>query len=236
MFQSNGIHHQPPVNELSGGTKPPVTRQFGFRRGLGLSDLLTGLPHKWSVTSGLGGSVDVLAADLAGAFDKVSHAGVLHKLQNIGVKGALLDWLRDYLTGRLLEVVIGGKSSDRYPISAGVPQGSILGPSLFQVVVNDADSCLAPGSEMGTFADGTTLYACVKIRDDAIHQADSRQASVNALHAWGTKWHFQFEPSRSHLLRMSCHRQPWPIPTILNKLRRGGHPTAATPETPRSYG
>ena len=57
--------------------------------------------------------MEVLAVDIAGAFDKVSHTGVLHKLRNIGVKGALLDWRRDYLTGRSLEVVIGGKSSDR---------------------------------------------------------------------------------------------------------------------------
>ena len=189
-------------------------RQFGFRRGLGPSDLLTGQHHKWSATSGLGGSVEVLAVDIAGAFDKVFHTGVLHKLRNIGVKGHLLDWLRDYLTGRSLEVVIGGKSSDRYPISAGVPQGSILGAFLFLVYVNDADSCLAPGSEMGTFADDITLYACFNTRDDAI-QADSLQASVNALHAWRTKWHVKFEPSKSQLLRISCHRQqPWPVPAI----------------------
>ena len=50
----------------------------------------------WSATSGLGRSVEVLAVDIAGAFDKVSHIGVLHKLRNIGVKGACLDWLKDY--------------------------------------------------------------------------------------------------------------------------------------------
>ena len=117
--------------------------------------------------------MEVLSVDTAGAFDKVSHTGVLHNLRNIGMKGAFLDWLRDYLTGLSLEVVIGDKSSDRYPISAGVAQGSILGPSLFLVYVNDADSCLGPGSEMGTFADDTTLYACFNTRDDAIHQADT---------------------------------------------------------------
>ena len=68
---------------------------------------------------------------------------------------------------------------------------------------------------MGTFADDITRYACVNTCDDAIHQADSLQASVNALHAWGTQWHVRFEPSRSQLLRISCHReQSWPVPAI----------------------
>ena len=68
---------------------------------------------------------------------------------------------------------------------------------------------------MGTFVDDTTLYACVNTRNDAIHQADSLQAFVNELHAWGTKWHVKFEQSKSQLLRISCHRQqPWPVPAI----------------------
>jgi len=101
-------------------------RQYGFRRGLGTADLLTALQHEWVTTVGQGGCVHVLAADIAGAFDKVSHMGVLHKASHVGVHGNALHWLTDYLANRNLRVVVGGETSSAFGICAGVPQGSIL--------------------------------------------------------------------------------------------------------------
>ena len=114
--------------------------QFGFRRKLGTSDLLTLLVHEWSSAIASHGAVHALAIDIAGAFDKVAHRGVLAKAQACGITGTLLAWLQDYLKDRSLQAVICGQESAQYPISAGVPQGSILGPMLFILYVNQGVS------------------------------------------------------------------------------------------------
>ena len=73
------------------------TNQYGFRQGLGTQDLLTLLHHRWSTVPAQAGAARVVAVNIAGAFDKVSHPGVLYKAQQYGVFGMLLDWLRDTL-------------------------------------------------------------------------------------------------------------------------------------------
>ena len=95
--------------------------QFGFRRGGGTADILTALQHEWVHTISTGGCVQVLAVDIAGAFDRASHTGVLYKAKQAGVDGRLLVWLQDYLTNRNIRVVVGGQTSDAQPIQAGVP-------------------------------------------------------------------------------------------------------------------
>ena len=85
------------------------TNQYGFRQGLGTQNLLTLLHHRWSTVSAQGRAARVVAVDIAGAFDTVSHPGVLYKAQQYGVSGMLLDWLRDYLLDRSIMVVVGGQ-------------------------------------------------------------------------------------------------------------------------------
>ena len=84
----------------------------------------------------------MLAGDIAGAFDKVSHVGVLHKLPAYGIDGTLHRWLTSYLSNRNLQAVVGSVNSQAFPVTAGVPQGSILGPTLFIVYVNDVPDVL----------------------------------------------------------------------------------------------
>ena len=81
-----------------------------------------------------GGGVPLVAVDSAGAFDRISHSGKVHKLQQTGATAFLIAWLRDYLAGRHLQVTFGGKISAEHPIRAGVPQGSVLGPTPFPTV------------------------------------------------------------------------------------------------------
>ena len=109
------------------------TRQFGFRHGHSAADLLSSLHNQWLHTAGEKGAARILTIDIAGAFDRVSHPGVLHKSNVYGLRGQMHQWLSSYLIGRYLQVVICGQTSSRLPIQTGVPQGSILGATLFLI-------------------------------------------------------------------------------------------------------
>jgi len=188
--------------------------QFGFRKNLGTADVLCSLHHAWSGIVGRGGAARVLAVDIAGAFDKVSHYGVLRKAGRCGISGPLLNWLGSYLANRSLCCVTGGRRSQPYPVGAGVPQGSILGPTLFLIYVNDAPDCLTPGTSLEAYADDNTLYTLVSSVNNLPESADSLQRAVDGLDRWGAKWKVKFEPRKSQAMTISLHRNQWDIPPI----------------------
>ncbi len=105
-------------------------RQFGFRPGRSTADLLLLLSKDWQ--DALDEGLDTLVA-----FDRVWHAGLTAKLRAKGIQGDLLLLLQDYLQGRTLQVVINGQSSRPSPVQASVPQGSVLGPILWNTYTDD---------------------------------------------------------------------------------------------------
>ena len=98
-----------------------------------------------------------MALDISKAFDRVWHAGLLHKLKSYGISGQIFDLISSLLSNRWLGVVLDGKSSQEYPVHAGVPQGSILGPTLFLLYVNDLPDDVI--FHIAIYADDTTLYS-----------------------------------------------------------------------------
>ena len=98
-----------------------------------------------------------MALDISKAFDRVWHAGLLQKLKPYGISGQIFGITFSFLSNRWLRVVLDGKSSQEYPVNAGVPQGSILGPTLFLLYINDLpDNVIC---DIAIYADDTTLYS-----------------------------------------------------------------------------
>ena len=106
-----------------------------------------------------GKEVRVIFCDISKVFDRVWHRGLLQKLESIGIRGSLLDWVQNYLSGRKQRVVINNASSDWGFIKAGVPQWSILGPLYFIIFLNDI--AIDIQSTIKIFADDTSLYLII---------------------------------------------------------------------------
>ena len=156
----------------------------------------------------------MLAIDIAGAFDNVSHPGVLHKAKRSGIRGPLLTWLRSYLENRQFKAVVGGQLSIPHDIRSGVDQGSILGPTLFLLYVNDCQDILPPGIGLVTYADVTTLCQSISTSTDIPDASEALQQATDAIFHWGSTWRIAFEPTKSQALQIDHNRPPSSLPVI----------------------
>ena len=109
--------------------------QYGFRSSRSTADLLTVVSDRIDRAFDRSGTTQAIALDISKAFDKVWHAGLLHKLTSYGISGQMFGLVSSFLSNRQLWVVLDGKSSQEYLVNAGVPQGSILGPTLFLLYI-----------------------------------------------------------------------------------------------------
>ena len=181
-------------------------RQYGFRPKHSTADLLATLSQKWSNTLDRGEEVRLIALDIKGAFDKVWHNGLCAKLKSKGVTGKLLAWIQSYLSNRSMKVVISGQSSNTAHINASVPQGSILGPLLFSVFIDDlTDEC---ENELYLYADDSTLYAEIRTGAESAKQTASLNRDLHCMKMWADKWKVTFEPSKCKAMTISRKRNP----------------------------
>ena len=130
--------------------------QSGFRRRKGTNDQLTLLENEIQHASASNKTTIVVFLDLASAFDNVSHVAVLYKLAKMGVKGRLLGWLQSYLNERTFKVLLEGHESSIRDTKSGVPQGGILSPLLFNVLISDFPS--NSDISVSMFADDIAIY------------------------------------------------------------------------------
>ena len=133
--------------------------QSGFKTGDSCVNQLLSITHDIYKAFDDGYEVRAVFLDISKAFDKVWHSGLLYKLQNNGISGNLLKLLSDFLNNRKQRVTLNGQFSTWVNIVAGVPQGSILGPLMFLIYINDLSDNLASNSKL--FADDTSLFSIV---------------------------------------------------------------------------
>ena len=111
--------------------------QYGFRSSQSTADLLSVASYRIARAFNRSGTTRAVALDISKAFDRVWHAGLLSKLKSYGISGQVFDLISSFLNNRQLRVALGGKSSQEFPLNAGVPQDSILDPTLFLPYINN---------------------------------------------------------------------------------------------------
>jgi hypothetical protein len=127
--------------------------------------------------------VDVIFLDFAKAFDKVPHRRLVHKLAAYGISGKLLEWIKSFLRGRRQRVVMGNNVSEWEQVTSGVPQGSVLGPLLFVIYINDIPEVIKHFS-CKLYADDSKLIAEIKDEQDAINL----QHDIDCIVKWTDTW------------------------------------------------
>ena len=184
-------------------------RQYGFRASRSTADVLTVISDRFYRVLGCGGQARAIALDISKAFDKVWHAGLIHKLRRYGISGSLLRLLQSFLSDRKIRVVLDGQNSACYSINAGVPQGSVLGPTLFLLFINDLPDHLL--SQLAIYADDTTLYSCLEKTNDVfpkLEQAAFLEDDLRSIAEWGEKWLVTFNARKTKLLSVTKCRDP----------------------------
>ena len=173
----------------------------GFRPGNSTINQLIYIIHQIYLAFESGKEVRVVFLDISKAFDKVWHAGLLKKLEALGVRDPLLSWIESYLFNRKQRVVVEGQSSEWANINAGVPQGSVLGPLVFLIYINDLTDKLI--SNPFIYADDTMLFEVVENADVS---AANLNDDLNRISHWSSKWLVTMNPSKCRSLVFSLKR------------------------------
>ena len=165
------------------------SNQSGFKQGDSCINQLLSITYEIYQSLDQGYEVRGVFLDISKAFDKVWHKGLLYKLEQNGIEGLLLHILKDFLKSR---VVLNGQHSPWSDVLAGVPQGSILGPLLFLIYINDLSDGLNCNPKL--FADDTSLFSTVYNINEATNTLNN---DLNKITEWAHQWKMSFNPDIS---------------------------------------
>lgn len=180
-----------------------IDEQFGFLAGRSTELNLVTYVDFLSEALENGYQVDAIYTDFSKAFDKVNHNVLMSKLEYYGMSGSLLDWLNDYLTERKQTVRVKNIISNEILVTSGVPQGSHLGPLLFNLFINDIKNCFSFGKIL-LFADDLKVFSKIRSEKDALRM----QADLDILDNWCVANGMMLNINKCHTMRFYRNRVP----------------------------
>ena len=179
--------------------------QHGFREGRScLTNLLETL-EAWTKIIDDGDGIDVAYLDFRKAFDLVSHKHLIHKLTKYGISGQIIEWVKNFLDNRTQRVLIRGTASSYHKVTSGVPQGSVLGPILFLIFINDLP--LKVLSPLSLFADDSKIFTRIIDASNADKNytnigSEVLQQDLNCVLKWAKKWKMEFNVDKCKIMHI----------------------------------
>ena len=193
--------------------------QFGFISGRSTTLQLLHVIEEWVEWLDEGGSVDVCYLDFMKAFDTVPHRRLASKIRSYGITGHVLAWIQSFLSNRSQRVHINGASAEWSVVTSGIPQGSVLGPLLFVIYINDLPDKII--SRIMLYADDTKIYRRIKSEvDEAVFQKD-----IDSLQDWSDTWLLRFHPDKCKTMSIG---QRGILPANYYMTREGGQKQVLT--------
>ena len=171
--------------------------QHGFQKKRSCETQLLVTEHDLAAGLDRHQQIDVILLDFSKAFDKVPHKRLATKLHHYGIRDQNLSWIKSFLADRNQQVVLDGKSLSPAPVTSGVPQGTVLGPLLFLIYINDL-----PSRATSLFANDCLLYRVIKSHQDA----ERLQADLNQFQEWEKDWQMLFIPYKCEHTRITNKR------------------------------
>ena len=162
------------------------------------------------------GEAKSVALDIFEAFDRVWHDGLLTKIQSYGISDNFFSIIQSFLSNRRINVVLDGQHSETYCISSGVPQGSILGPTLFLIFINDLPDKLL--CDLCIDADDTTLFSCLNEKSDFEQRATLAkllESDLSQISDWGDTWQITLNSGKTKVLSINRYSEPRNTPISL---------------------
>ena len=196
IIRDNVIEHMKTNNLFS-------PKQFGFIQERSTVLQLLHVLDIWCEILDQGGVLDAIYCDFMKAFDKVPHRRLVYKTGKYGIKGNVLGWISSFLSNRTQCVVLNGCKSESAEVTSGIPQGSVLGPILFVLYINDLPEVVDKDSFAFLFADDTKLFRVIKnLIDCGVLQAD-----LTKMVEWSDKWLLKFHPDKCKQIGIGINRK-----------------------------
>ena len=178
--------------------------QHGFRQGRSCLTNLLETIEQWSEIIDEGDGIDVAYLDFRKAFDLVSHRHLIYKMSKYGITGQSLKWVESFLYQRTQRVVIRGSMSESFAVTSGVPQGSVLGPVLFLIYINDLPLNIA--SPLSLFADDSKIFTRIisekNMKESSVKGNEILQNDLNVVRDWAAKWKMEFNVNKCKIMHL----------------------------------